>query len=126
MASENKDSEGLINKFPAYITVSRRYVKEQTDWLVAAKSLIERWDHQFFLPEYVKLAGRCLVDRFEADVEATSLTIEMYEDIVAGKTDHGERKKRIRELRDREAKAIRQYDDLSQNIGKLHWRQLFI
>lgn len=64
-----------INK---YMDISKKYIEEETNWLLEQERFMNRWDYKFFLPPEVKAAAQLQYTSREADMSETQAIIDMY------------------------------------------------
>lgn len=109
-----------------YLTASRKYIKEQSEWLKTQKAFIDRWDFQYFNPPYIKDAAMAQFVSRAADLESTKLLVEAFEikDLNMSIADE-DGKKAMEQIKIRNA-AEKKYEEIWDNPGKLDWRTRFI
>ncbi len=125
-ALKDSDSKAYERENAAYLAASNKYIKEQEEWLKSQKKYIDRWDFQYFNPEYVKDAAMTQFVSRAADLESTKLIVEAFliKDLNMSIAEE-DGKKAMEQIKIRNA-ADKKYDEIWDNPGKLDWRTRFV
>ncbi len=125
-ALKANDEDAYLQEMDNYYNISRKFVTAQTEWLNNQKAYIDRWDFQYFIPEYMKNAAMTQFVSRAADVESTKLLIDAFEIKDLNKSLSEEQgKKAVEQIKIRNA-ANKKYDEMWDNPRKLDWRTRFI
>jgi hypothetical protein len=122
-AAKDNDIEG---ETAAYFERSKQYVEEQTKWLEAQHSYMNRWDFQFFLPGYMKEAAQYQYDSRKADTESTTLLLDAFEVAELNQSLSEELGQKAVELVKVRNEAEEKYNALWDSPVRLDWRTRFV
>lgn len=70
--------EDYMNELNNYMDISKKFIEEETNWLLEQERFMNRWDYNFFLPSEVKAAAQLQYTSREADMRGTQAIIDMY------------------------------------------------
>jgi len=108
-----------------YFDISKKLVTAQKTWLDDQKSYIDRWDFQYFIPDYMKEAAMAQFVARDADMKSTQYLIDSYETSQINKSLAKELGDKAMEQIKIRNEAEKKYDELFNNPRKLDWRARF-
>jgi len=125
-AAKANNSDEYFKEMDNYYAISRKFVTAQTAWLDAQKAYMDRWDFQYFIPEYMKEAARTQFVARDADRKSTQYLIDSYEIYQLNEAiaqDLGNKAMEQIKIRN---DAEKKYDEIFDAPRKLDWRTRFI
>lgn len=125
-ALKSKDVDAYLKEMDNYYNISRKFVAAQKTWLDEQKAYIDRWDFQYFIPDYMKEAAMTQFVSRDADRKSTQYLIDSYEVYQLNESLAKELGvKAMDQIKIRNA-AEKKYDEIFDAPRKLDWRTRFI
>lgn len=125
-AAKANNPDEFFKEMDNYYTISKRFVIAQKTWLDAQKQYMDRWDFQYFIPDYMKESAKTQFISRDADRQSTQYLIDSYEIYQINQSiaqDLGN--KAMEQIKIRNV-AEKKYDETFDAPRKLDWRTRFI
>lgn len=124
-AAKANNEDEFFKEIDNYFDISKRLVTAQKTWLDDQKAYMDRWDFQYFIPDYMKEAALIQFAARNADMKSTQYLIDSYETSQINKSlakELGD--KAMEQIKIRNA-AEKKYDELFDTPRRLDWRSRF-
>lgn len=124
-AAKANNQDKFFKEIDNYFDISKKLVTAQKTWLDDQKAYMQRWDFQYFIPDYMKEAAMTQFVARDADMRSTQYLIDSYETSQINQSFAKELGDKAMEQIKIRNEAEKKYDGLFDAPRKLDWRARF-
>lgn len=125
-ALKANNADEYIKETDSYYNISEKFVIAQKTWLDEQRLYMDRWDFQYFIPDYMKEAAQTQYKARDADKKSTEYLIDSFEVYQLNESLSNELSAKAMEQVKVRNEAEKKYDELFDVPRKLDWRTRFI
>lgn len=124
-AAKANNQDEFFKEIDNYFGISKKLVTAQKIWLDDQKVYMDRWDFQYFIPDYMKEAALIQFTARNADMKSTQYLIDSYKAFQINKSLAKELGDKAMEQIKIRNEAEKKYDEFLDAPRKLDWRSRF-